>query len=442
KNQQVEWERLKAEQERRRAQESEQAKQQFLANMSHEIRTPINAITGFTTLLLEKNPTEEQRKYLEIVEKSTDSLRIIINDILDLTKIEVGKMPIEKILFEPKDIVEFIANTLRPKAEAKKLELKLEYDNTIPTVLIGDPTRLNQILTNLLDNAIKFTENGSVLLKVEQADPKIKFTVTDTGIGMTPEQIDIVFEPFRQAEMGTTRKYGGTGLGLHISKQLVELQNGVLDVESTPGKGSKFSFAIEYLVSPETGTLRKRIAVSDEIIKELAGIKILLAEDNEFNRIVAIETLQLKIPGVIIDTVNNGKEAIEKFTNHDVIIMDVQMPVMDGYEATRRIRSDVSPSRNQVPIVALTASIIQTDINKCFAAGMNGFVPKPFNTNELLLALHDARKKKQVTSVIKPEKVVTANGNVTDLTFLKESCGDDAERIKKYIGMYLKQASS
>ena len=443
KNLQIESEKLKAEQERKRAEESEQAKQQFLANMSHEIRTPINALMGFTNLLLEKKPTEEQRKYLEIIGKSADSLRVIINEILDLTKIEAGKMIIEQVQFAPKEVTELVINTLSDKANAKGLELKLDYGSSISKFLIGDPTKLIQILTNLVDNAIKFTEKGNIVLSVIKQGNRIAFSVSDTGIGLSPEQMRIIFEPFRQAEMGTTRKYGGTGLGLYISKQLVELQKGILKVDSEPGKGSTFSFALEYKDSNEKVKVKTPYTISDNIIKELTGMKILLVEDNEFNRLLAAETLQLKIPGTQIDIAINGKEALERLTDHDVIIMDIQMPVMDGYETTEKIRKGFSAPYNQVPIIALTASIIQGDINRCLAAGMNGFVPKPFNTNELLFALYYAKNKKSIELQKKEEEEVisTTNNKTTDLSFLKESCENDEERMRTYVNIYLRSCS-
>jgi signal transduction histidine kinase/DNA-binding NarL/FixJ family response regulator len=441
--QETEWGRLMAEQEREKAQESERTKQQFLANMSHEIRTPINAMVGLTNILIEKNPSQEQRKYLEVIQKSTDILRVLINDILDLTKLEIGKMQFEQIPFSIKEVTEYIEQSFRHKAEGKGLKLIIEYDIAISPMVIGDPTRLSQILTNLLDNAIKFTSVGHVILSIKKADGnKIKFSVTDTGIGLTKVQEQIIFEPFRQAESGTTRRFGGTGLGLYISKHLVELQKGSFALESEAGKGSTFMFFIEYPVADGTFVPRREVSLTmEEIIHELKGIKILLVEDNEFNRMVAMETLQLKIPGVTIDIAITGKEAVEKAEGHDIIIMDIHMPVMDGYEAARIIRKDMRGTINKVPIIALSASIISSDIEKCMEAGMNGFVPKPFTPVELLTALYNARKGNPFLS---PKYIadVTPNdgGLVTNLELLKDSCSNNEEKIKKFISLYLESA--
>ena len=440
--QETEWGRLMAEQERQRAQDSERTKQQFLANMSHEIRTPINAMVGLTNILIEKNPSQEQRKYLEVIQKSTDILRVLINDILDLTKLEVGKMQFEQIAFSLKDTVSYIEQSLRHKAESKGLKLTVNYDESIAPAVVGDPTRLSQILTNLLDNAIKFTQSGEVKFCIKKADGnKIKFSVTDTGIGMTKEQQQIIFEPFRQADSGTTRRFGGTGLGLYISKQLVELQKGYFAVESEVDKGSTFTFLIEYPVADSTFIPKKETKLTtEEILRELTGIKVLLVEDNEFNRLVAIETLELKIPHVTIDIAHNGKEAIEKAAGHDIIIMDIHMPVMDGYEASTRIRKELPEPLNKIPIIALSASIIVSDVEKCMEAGMNGFVPKPFSAEELLMALYNAKKGIPFLLPRHVANVTSANGSVTDLAMLRDVCSNEENNIRKYINLYLKSA--
>lgn len=444
KNQEIQWEKALAEQERKRAEQSEKLKQQFLANMSHEIRTPMNAIMGLTSILLEKNPTPQQLNHLKIIQKNSETLHSIINDVLDLSKIEAGKIELEHIGFDLKELIEITRQTFEHKAGEKGLTLNVIYDDTIPPTLTGDPTRLSQVLINLLSNALKFTHEGEVTLKVEKGEgASVHFTVSDTGIGMTPEQLELVFEPFRQADAGTTRKYGGTGLGLYIARQLVNVHHSELYVESIPGKGSTFSFTIKYPDNiPATGKKRE-IVVTEKMLKEMTGLKVLLAEDNEFNRIVATETLELKIPGVAIDIAMNGIEAVDKAPGHDLVLMDVHMPEMDGYEATKRIRNKLSPPYNSIPVIALTASVIESDYSRCTEAGMNAVVPKPFNVNTLLLTLYNVLYAKDLPvnemqpGTYHPEKEPQRISNIETLAIF---CENNQERIKKYISIYLAEA--
>jgi|GEM_PF-2019090 len=438
KNQEIQWEKAIAEQQRYRAEESEKFKQQFLANMSHEIRTPMNTIIGLTNLMMEQNLTEEQIKnHLKIIQISSSNLQNIITDVLDISKIEAGKVELEKIEFSIKNVVDSVYQTSLYRAAEKKIQLHLNYDNTIATLSIGDPTKLTQVLSNLVSNAIKFTHDGSVTMKVKKEDAKVVFTVADTGIGMTPEQVNVIFEPFRQADASTSRKYGGTGLGLFISKQLLALQKSELIIDTAPGKGTSLSFAMEYPESVNKSTEKAIPTVTDEMLAQLKGLKILLAEDNEFNRIVAIETLEFKIPGVTIDTAWNGQEAIDKLNRHDLVLMDIQMPEVDGYDATRKIRNDLPAPFNSVPIIALTASIIESDYKKCLALGMNAVIAKPFNTNELLLTIYNLVKGKPATNNIKPTKDETQETKTTNIETLRFFCENDNERVKKYIRMYL-----
>ena len=378
------------EQEMERAENSEHAKEQFLANMSHEIRTPLNAIIGMTRLLQEKSPREEQVRYLDAIRESSDNLLVIINDILDLSKIEAGKINLENISFSIMERIETAINTLRYSADSKGLELKSNIAPDVPQFLVGDPYRLNQILINLMGNAIKFTEKGGVEVKVSKVKDKgkkalIRFDVKDSGIGISEDKLEHIFNMFTQETSSTTRKFGGTGLGLSISKRLVELQGGEIEVSSVLDEGSTFSFTIPFLEGKAIKEDETKFA-EKSINNKLSGLRILLAEDNEFNKMVAVDTLEELIKDVKVDVAETGKSAVELAlkNEYDVILMDIQMPEMDGYEATRLIRSYNNEKINSIPIIAMTASVIKSEVEKCFESGMNAFVGKPFNPDELL----------------------------------------------------------
>ena len=430
--------------QKERAEQSEKFKQQFLANMSHEIRTPMNAVMGMTNILLDKSPRTDQISYLENIRKSSESLLVILNDILDLSKIEAGRMELEHADFSLREVLRLLYQTMEFRAEEKGLQIHVFCDDEIPAILIGDSVRLNQVLINLTGNAIKFTEKGSVLIsaKLAKKDRKgrigIEFSITDSGIGMTRGQMRKVFETFTQATTDITRKYGGTGLGLSISKQLVELFGSKIYVKSRPGEGSTFYFNISFGVSRKRKLPSSDHPLSAERIQSLKGTRILLAEDNEFNRIVVKDTLQLRLMDIEVDEAKNGKEAIELIKNnaYGIVLMDVQMPEMDGLEASRKIRK----FNTEIPILALTASVIRSDISKCYDAGMNGFVPKPFRTNELLSAIYKALHKEEVIPEFPPEpadKRVDGKRKYINLHFLNEFTEGDTELVKKYINMFL-----
>ncbi len=381
--------------EKERAEASELAKQQFLANMSHEIRTPMNAIQGMTNILLRRNPSADQIEYLDGIKQSSDSLLAIINDILDLSKIEAGKITVEHIPFSVQDVMQNVRTIMHFKAEEKGLKLNTVFKDENLHV-IGDPSRLSQILINLVGNAIKFTEKGlvSMTVSIEQRtneQTSVHFCVSDTGIGIDPDRIDKIFDSFEQAYVDTSRKFGGTGLGLSISKKLVSLQNGRIWVKSEKGIGSEFHFTIPYDV-PSSSDINIAAADAERNVTEpLLGARILLVEDNTFNAIVAQEELQDAIKGVVIDTAENGAIAVEllKAKPIDVILMDVQMPVMNGYEATQKIRNLTSP-KSKTPIIAMTANVMKEEIDRCFEAGMNDFIGKPFDITQLLHKLNEA----------------------------------------------------
>ena len=386
-----EAERKIAEQERARAERSEQFKQQFLANMSHEIRTPMNAVLGMTNLVMDTEVTPKQDQYLKAIKKSSENLLVIINDILDLSKLEAGKMELEKIPFRISEQLTQVYETIHFKAEEKGLVLQTEIDNDVPGVLVGDPSRLNQVLINLSANAIKFTDKGNVRItvkKVPGTESSLAFTVADTGIGIPADKLGSLFESFQQVDASTSRKYGGTGLGLSISKTLIELQGGKIEVKSEEGKGSEFSFTIAYGIptSHEAAALTKETKIDSSL---LTGIRILVAEDNDYNQIVIQDTLENIIKGVKVDIADNGRIAIEKLRtgDYDVILMDAQMPVMGGLEASEYIRKNLDGKKGSIPILALTASVLNTDLDKCIKAGMNDYVPKPFTRVQLLSTL-------------------------------------------------------
>ena len=326
-----------------RAEQSEKFKQQFLANMSHEIRTPMNAVQGMTSLLLKADPRDDQMKYLTAIEQSSKTLLTIINEILDLSKIEAGKMVFEETEFDVNDTLQNVHDILRFKSEEKGLDLSVDKVEGFNQVLIGDPTRLSQVLINLANNAIKFTNEGTIEVsaQITERDSQkvhIEFSVRDEGIGIPEERLETIFESFTQAGEDTTRKYGGTGLGLTISKKMVELQGGSIKVTSEVGKGSTFTFEIPYKVGSEVLEQTESSGGLDR--DRLKNIRVLLAEDNDFNVMVAQDTLESEIEGIQVEVAENGRVALDKVQSgeYDLVLMDVNMPEMDGYTATEEIR--------------------------------------------------------------------------------------------------------
>ncbi len=384
--------------EKEKAEASEKAKHQFLANMSHEIRTPMNAIKGMTDILIRRNPKEDQKEYLDGIKQSSDSLLVIINDILDISKIEAGKVELEQEPFSVNDLVNNVHTIMQFKAEEKGLGLLKD----IPAenlMVQGDATRLRQVLINLIGNAIKFTAKGLVTtsLKSEPTGEilNLHFTVSDTGIGIDEDSMDKIFESFEQAYSDTTRKFGGTGLGLSISKKLVELHGGKIWVESEKGKGSQFHFIIPYALAETTAETIPAEDLPANKADELKGTRILLVEDNAFNVVVAQEELEDAIEGVHVEVAENGLIAVEKLKSSafDVILMDVQMPIMNGFEATQAIRK-LGSEKATTPIIAMTANVLKEEVDLCYQAGMNDFIGKPFDTNELMQKILNLVNKK------------------------------------------------
>lgn len=438
-----------ARKEKEVAEQTAQLKQQFMANMSHEIRTPMNAIVGMTRLLLGKDPRPDQLRYLEAIRQSADNLLVIINDILDLSKIEAGKVVLEQTDFAIRDIVQGTRDMLLLKAEEKKLDLRIYVDPTIPRHLVGDPTRISQILINLLGNAVKFTEKGYIELRttLQKQEPDIfwlRFDVTDTGIGIAPDHAEKIFDSFTQAGADVTRRYGGTGLGLTISRQLANLMDGTITVQSELGKGTVFTVVLPFRKSNVKPRARQNNIIAQATMQQLSSARILLVEDNEFNRMVAEETLKDLLPGASIGIAVNGAEAVSMVEqdDYDLVLMDIQMPVMDGVTATRKIRELPKP-KSDTYIIAMTANVLQEDVQQYFKAGMNAYVSKPFRTDELLLKMahvleggtDQAPEEKEV-----PKPAYTIPAKVTDMAFLRQFAGGNEEKMHKYINMFLENA--
>ncbi|UKJ74858.1 response regulator (plasmid) [Azospirillum brasilense] len=389
------------EEARRRAEEASRAKGDFLANMSHEIRTPMNAILGLSHLALRAGPPPRQRGYLTRIRASATALLGIINDILDVSKIEAGMLTLERVPFDLSAVLDMVAGTAALSAEEKGLALRLEVAPDVPTALLGDPLRLGQVLLNLVNNAVKFTGSGSVVLSVaaaprgtEDAETEMRFAVRDTGIGMTAEQVARLFQPFAQADSSTTRRYGGTGLGLAISRRLAVMMGGGIAVDSAPGLGSTFRFTVTVGVQDGAVTALPAaladpgLAVGLQVDEPLRGLRVLVADDNAVNRLVARELLE--DAGLAVTAVGSGGEAVrlalEPGAGYAALLTDVQMPDMDGFAVARAIRRQCGPDR--LPIIAMTAHALEEERRRCLDAGMDDHIAKPVEPHRLVAVLN------------------------------------------------------
>jgi signal transduction histidine kinase/CheY-like chemotaxis protein len=423
------------------ANEAVKAKQQFLSNMSHEIRTPMNAIIGFTKVLLKTDLTAKQREYLTAIKMSGDALIVLINDILDLAKVDAGKMTFEQVPFKLAASLSAMLHLFETKIQEKNLLLIKEYDAHIPDVLLGDPVRLHQIILNLVSNAVKFTSTGTITVRVgieeeDEENAKIRFAVTDTGIGIAASKIDKVFENFQQASSDTSRLYGGTGLGLAIVKQLVTSQGGTIDLQSKPGIGSTFSFILSFRKTKAEAEFEVPMLELDTDVKD---ISVLVVEDIVLNQLL-MKTL-LDDFGFERDIAANGKIAIEKLhaRSYDIILMDLQMPEMNGFEATEYIRHKM---HSQIPIIALTADVTTVDVAKCKAVGMNDYIAKPVDEKLLYSKILGLIKKPAYI----PPPTENINDNNTakrtrfiDLNYLMQRTKSDPKLMMEMISIYLEQ---
>jgi signal transduction histidine kinase/DNA-binding response OmpR family regulator len=402
-------------------------KDQFLANMSHEIRTPMNAVLGFTHLLHQQPLNDKAKEYVAAIENAGENLLEIINDILDISKIESGMMRLEPVSFSLRGVLHAVQTMFRLKAEAKNLVLNVGVDDNVPDILHGDVVRLTQVLVNLTNNAIKFTSQGHVnvlvnKLGVEDHIVRLSFAVTDTGIGIAADKLPAIFDRFNQAEADTTRKYGGTGLGLTIVKQLVELQNGALTVESEPGKGSTFMVELPYTLGellPENG----ETPAGDLLSNLHADVKLLVAEDNKMNQdllrhLLGNRQLQYQL-------VTNGQEVLQALSrsHFDMILMDIQMPEMDGYTAARKIREEL---HSNIPIIAMTAHAMAGEREKCLQAGMNEYLSKPIREEKLYHLIQVFTGRFSTAEAFTPHPPVQ-NGQLVQLAYLQQLSKGDTE---------------
>jgi len=432
---------VKAERATLTAENAVKAKQQFLSNMSHEIRTPMNAIIGFTKVLLKTELSAKQKEYLLAIKMSGDALIVLINDILDLAKVDAGKMTFEQTPFKMSASISAMLHLFETKIQEKNLKLVKEYDKNIPEVLVGDPVRLHQIILNLVSNAVKFTTKGKItvsvsLLSEDEHKATIQFAISDTGIGIPQDKIGKIFENFQQASSGTSRLYGGTGLGLAIVKQLVEPQGGTITVESVINEGSTFSFVLSFLKTTEDAEAEPEII---ELDSELKNIRVLVVEDIVLNQLL-MKTL-LDDFGFERDIAENGKVAIEKLRlkTYDVILMDLQMPEMNGFEATDYIRNIMNL---EIPIIALTADVTTVDLAKCKAVGMNDYIAKPVDERILYSKIVGSVKKPTLKKLSETDVEVIdeiiANSCI-DLDYLNHRTKSHPKLMIEMISAYLEQ---
>ena len=436
---------LIAEEATRMAHVAVKSKQQFLSNMSHEIRTPMNAIIGFTKVVMKTELSAKQKEYLTAIKTSGDALIVLINDILDLAKVDAGKMSFQQIPFRMSSSISTMLHLFETKIQEKNLKLIIEYDKNIPDVLAGDPVRLHRIILNLVSNAVKFTSKGKItvsvrLLNEDTENVSIEFAVKDTGIGISESKIEHIFENFQQASSETSRLYGGTGLGLAIVKQLVEPQGGSIRVESKKNKGSTFSFILSFQKTNAEAELAPEMM---EIDTENGKINVLVVEDIALNQLLMRTVLDDF--GFECDIMANGKIAIEKLSStslskpYDIILMDLQMPEMNGFEATDYIRNVL---KSDIPIMALTADVTTVDLEKCKSVGMNDYISKPVDERLLytkIVGLVKKSKLERVNKVKKNENSEIEKIKLIDLNYLIHRTKSNPKLMIEMISLYLEQ---
>ncbi|WP_245776620.1 response regulator [Spirosoma endophyticum] len=423
------------------AEKAVKLKENFLANMSHEIRTPLNAMLGFSELLGTTVLDDEQKEFIGLIRTAGKNLLTIINDILDISKIEAGMIRLESIPFSIQLLTGSIKTMFQPTAADKNLHLTVETDPDLPPVFLGDPTRLTQILLNLLSNAIKFTKKGGVTLRVEKGESttesvRVRIIVQDTGIGIESEALPHIFERFQQANNFTTRYYGGTGLGLNIVKSLSELQGGSIIVDSTVGEGSRFTIEIPYLIAKEQINLDQTQRSTGKNPSE-RDVRVLVVEDNLMNQKLVLQVL--KRLGYQAKVADDGQRALDMLqeTAFDVILMDIQMPIMDGYETTRQIRSKFDKT---VPIIAMTAHALASEQEECLKAGMNDFLSKPFKMEELQQLIRKYLPVTNLAATVTPQNELTAKPlSNFSAKLLLEAVGNDLDLAIELLEIYVSQ---
>jgi signal transduction histidine kinase/CheY-like chemotaxis protein/HPt (histidine-containing phosphotransfer) domain-containing protein len=426
---------------------SKQEKEDFFAYTSHEIRTPLNAVVGMANLLSKTNLDKSQTKYLQTITGSAQNILFLVNDVLDISKIEKGGVEFEQIEFSLHQIIDQIIDSLEFKKFEKKVSLIQNIAPNVPKVLIGDPIRFNQILLNLADNALKFTKEGSVSINVivsDKIDDKVRihFSVEDTGIGIQQEKLDSIFNSYQQEHASITRQYGGTGLGLAISKLLVENMGGEIKVKSEIGIGTKFYFSI-WIPTSEMKEVSDLNSKQGTDVEKLSNLSILVVDDNQLNREVFYDLVEDKEQNVNLTLAENGQVAIDKLNQNDfdLILMDIQMPVMDGYEATKTIRSnpDFTDRKRNIPIIAMTAHVLEGVAEKCIAVGMQDAISKPVNINVLNQKIRNALNlKSDVNKEDISPSTVSTQSSIINLENLKSISKNKPEKLKKYIDMFLK----
>jgi PAS domain S-box-containing protein len=421
-------------------------KEQFLANMSHEIRTPIHGIISLTQFIIGTKPTDEQQKYLELIRKSADTLLVIVNDILDLAKMDADKMTFEETNFSLSDTLQTAVASFIPKTIEKNIEIVSEISNDIPKELLGDPVRLTQIINNLLGNAVKFTDKGKVTISLRASEKNdeycmIEFQIQDTGIGIPKSKINTIFDSFTQAEDDTNRKFGGTGLGLSISKKLIEKQNGTIHVESEIGVGTTFTFTIPYKLDKSGNNIISEVIISKAISLK-KSLRILIAEDNDINRFI-IEKM-ITDWGAEIEFASTGREAFEKVNQEqfDIILMDVEMPDVNGYRATEMIRNEMPAPINAIPIIAMTGHAMPGEREKCIECGMNDYLSKPFKSAELkeMVAKYTNDQPIDNSELLNEtfKDKAEVESKLIDLTFLRSISDNNDQFFKDFLQMFLK----